>query len=420
MNDRTKDTLLTLGNSYAKVAFTEKVVQHFHYSRKHIPIGEKLHPNTLRPSGIYYIDISDAIRMIIIGAAGSGKTFLLRGLTDRLCKSKYITIQLSDIKNEFYSSKYPVQPKFQENLAPNEKPQPTKLIVFRPTFFKSLNDKLPERNHWLSFNINLLTRGDFLTLFNASEMPNNQKILMDVLFTELKKELDAGQEFSLDLMNNIIDGIDEVNDSTKQSLKFKLRPFETSNFYDKDYIRNIPYLLEKGYSIALNLEGFEEYEKSAFNFPAVMISLVHRSVVDARKNKTLNKSVMISMDESVRFIGNDKNTSVKMDILEGVDINRRYDVSYSFVTQFIKDLPEKILKQSRYILLPATVDTSTIREALISTGIARNQQFSTNQATYLKRTMMKVKYSWCVLDRELGSYSIVKIFSPLSRHLETR
>ena len=419
-DDRTIDTLRILGNSYARDCFTERIEHHFHYTKNDIPIGYRINQNTLRQQGIYYVNVSDAIRMICVGQAGSGKTFLLRGFMDRLAKSNYVTVQLSDIKNEFFSSRQPVQPKFAGNLAPNEKPQATKLVVFRPTFFKELDDKLPKDNYWLSFDINLLTRGDFLTLFNASEMPNNQKILMDVLYTKLKERLNKGEEFNMELLNSLIDEIDEVNDSTKQSLKFKLRPFETSNFYDKQYLRNIPFLLKKGYSIALNLEGFEEFDKSAFNFPAVLISLVHRSVVNARKSKLLKSSLFISMDESVRFIGNDKNTSVKLDILEGVDINRRYDVSYVFVTQFIKDLPEKILKQSRYILLPATVDTSTIRDALMSTGIARNQQYSTNQATYLKKSMMRVKYSWCILDRELGTCNIVKIFSPLSNHLETR
>jgi hypothetical protein len=90
-----------------------------------------------------------------------------------------------------------------------------------------------------------------------------------------------------------------------------------------------------------------------------------------------------------------------------------------FASQTISQLPEAILRQARYIFIPGTVDVSTLRDALMSTGLIRNVQISINESIKLKTKMQKVPHSWVILDRTSGTMVVITPLPPLSYHAET-
>ena len=88
----------------------------------------------------FYFDLSDAVRIGILGLAGSGKTYTIRSIIDRSIKAGYCGVFANDVKDELKSSLNPVQYKFQSTLFQNEKPTALKVATLRPTFFKQLID----------------------------------------------------------------------------------------------------------------------------------------------------------------------------------------------------------------------------------------------------------------------------------------
>ncbi len=102
-----------------------------------------------------------------------------------------------------------------------------------------------------------------------------------------------------------------------------------------------------------------------------------------------------------------------------VDLDTRYGINYIFASQIVEDVPDSILKQSKYIFIPATADVSSIKFVLINTGMAKNIQTSINQSMRLKRQLKNLPYSWIVINRMTGVMELVKPLPPLSYHLET-
>ena len=352
--------------------------------------------------------------------SNSGKTFFMRSIADRLYQTGRDVLLLSDVKNEFFSSLEPVQEKFRNGLLKGETPKALPVVTLRPTFFRKITPTLPKHNFWYSVDISSLSKADFLTMMNADELTSTQRIAMDLIFDELKKELDKGKKFSIELVEDIIMSIDEISTLQKNALKFKFRPLKESGFIDEKYERSIVALLQhpRRYVPAINMEHFDSFGKGSFRFPEVIMNVALREVIEARMRNKINP-LWVFLDESSRFVGNRVSGSFKHNVLESIDLHTRYSVNYVLISQTIEDVASNILKQCKYIFIPATADVGTIKTVLTETGMVKNQQIAPNTAMRLKRMMQKVKFSWIILNRMDGTMELVKPLSPLSQHLET-
>ena len=259
-----------------------------------------------------------------------------------------------------------------------------------------------------------------MTMMNVTELTMTQQVSFELIFQELQKKFkkDENLVFSVSLINEIIDNIQDLTTVQRNSLKFKFRPLEYSHFFEEKYQRNVVELIRRGYVPAINVENFDSFGKGAFQFPEVTLNIVLREVVQARRSGRI-RPVWVVLDEASRFIGSRKSGSLKESILESVDLDTRYNVNYIFASQIIEDVPDTVLKQSKYIFIPATADVSTIKFTLINTGMAKNIQTAVNESMKLKRMMKQVKYSWIVINRMTGTMDLVQPLPPLSWHLTT-
>lgn len=382
------------------------------YGHRHLQIGRRISDGS-----VFNIELKDAIRCILIGLSGSGKTFFIKSMMDRLVKVGFDVVQLSDVKDEFKHSLKPVQEKFRYGLLEGEEPKGCKIVALRPTFFKTISKRLPKHNFWYSVHMNSLSKADFFTLLNVPDMSQTQQVSMEILYEKIRQQLKSGETFSLDMVEEIIEEIDEIDKRTKQALIFKFRPLKNSHFFEPEYERNITSLIQRGFTLSFNMDNFEEFGKSSYSFPEVTLNIALREIIKARKLNKIKK-LFIFVDEAIRWVGNDKSSSLKSSILESVDLHRRVGVSYGFAVQSLGDTPEKIISQSRYIFIPAVADTNTIRTALISTGLVKNTQIARNESIRIKKRMKRFKWSWLVLDRIDQQMDLIYVLSPLSFHLE--
>lgn len=351
----------------------------------------------------------------------SGKTFFIRSIMDRLKMIDKSIILISDVKNELYSSKHPVQEQFRNHL-PGEEPKGMKIVALRPTFFKQFYPDLPKENYWYSIKVSDMAKADFMTLINAKSMTVNQQIALEVLYELLEKSLKKDKElkFSVEMIEGLLEQIDELTPAQKQLLAWKFRPLKNSYFYEEKWERSIIELLNKEYAITINMENFDTYSKDGgLQLPEVVLNFVLREVILGRRAGKVKRPVWVILDEASRFISNDKQNSLKNLLLESYDMDSRYGISYITATQFVKDMPEKVLSQSKYLFIPHSADVDTVKSLLINSGIARNQQYALNQSIYLKNKMKKHPYSWAVINRHTNEREIILPLSPLSFHLQT-
>lgn len=410
------EVLKEFGTDYMKENLFKpvEIKPEIHYNKNMLQIGRKL------DGSIYALDLTEACRVLILGATRSGKTFLLREIIDRLYQTERDVLILNDCKAEFVSSLQPVQEKFQDNLLPGEIPVALPIVSLRPTFFKTISPELPKNNFWCSISMKELTKGDFLTMMNSEGLTPTQQIAMDLIYEEMHKKLDAGSDFSVPLMEEIIDSIDEISTMQKNSLKFKFKPLSESKFIENNYERSMYALFShpKRFIPCLNMENFDSFGKTSFQFPETFMNVCLREAIMARRKKLI-KPLYVIFDEAPRFLGVDKNGCIKKTISESIELDARYGIAYFLAAQNIDSMPEGIQRNCKYIFIPGTLDVQSIRQVLISSGVIRYVQRGTNTAMKLKMQLKKYKYSWVVVNRMDGSMTLIRPLSPLSSHLET-
>jgi hypothetical protein len=415
----------SMGNRYMKNAFLTEEPEVFSYEPKRIPIG------TDNMGNLVYLEMEDAIRALVIGMAGAGKTFLLRGMIDRLkqCPVEWVDKEkkkrmdigysicyLSDIKDELKSSKDPVQPKFRNKLLAGETPIGLKVISCRPTFFREFMSELPSDNLWMSINIAELQKRDFMTLLKGEQMTEAQQTMLEVLYDNLKKK----PEFKLTDIPEMIDQLSgDFKPSQLQALKNKFKPILNNQFGDPRYVRDVKKALLKDYVLSINFEGQDFYSNAGVNYPPVFLGIVLRNIIYLRRQAEI-KPLFLFLDEAARFVPESWNPSCKHDILESIDIDRRYFCSWIVATQSLHDMPEKLIMQSRYMFIPYNADTTIIKEAISAMGLALRGfvQNIPSQAQKIRQSMRK--HQWVLMDRVKMRYDIITVLAPLSNHMESR
>lgn len=410
MSQDTFRKLDVIGTKYFQDSLIRREEKKASYGKKRVAVG-------VRKSNkkVFYLDLSDAIRAVVIGRAGSGKTFLLRGLADRTHKAGYSILFLPDVKNEFHTSNQPVQEKFHHLLLPHERPEGMPVLSFRPTFFMQTDKSLPEDNYWYSPHIAQISKADFFTLIGAHDMPPMQQVTLELLYTRLMRGVRKNPRVTFELLKELLDDID-LHPGTKASLQFKFSPLKDSHMIVEEHIKNPIRALQEGYSVALNLENFDQFGRTGFNYHETLMSIVFRTLIHARRAKKISPFVVI-LDECSRFVHAEKRSSFRDQVEESVDVDRRYGVSLIFGTQELKKLPEVILRQCRYIFVPYSADVGTLRDAMMLGGLFRNQQVAVNATIRLKGRLEK--HDWVVIDMVEGVYDIVVPAAPLSAHKET-
>lgn len=402
----------TTFNPFFKKELFSKKERLREYSKNRLIIGKKA--NSDIP---YFIDTSEAFRMLLIGSTRTGKTFCLRGIGDRMSKAGYSLCYLPDVKNEFYSSRKPLQTKFHSLLLKGEKPKATTIMTFRPTFFKNVREysELPEYNYWYTPNIKDLSELDFMTLLNADELTEPQRIAVKEIYEQLK---DLIGDVSLEDINNIIDGLEDFDDRQKMSLRTKFLPLKYAYFFEHekqglDFER----LMKARIALSLNMEGFDNITRDGAGLPQVFVSIWLRKLITLRRQRKIAPLIIIT-DEASRFIPEKGNPSCKLEFMESFDLDARHGINYIVASQQPTKIPEQIITQCKYLLIPYNADIEAFKYLFKLSGVTSWSAVVFAQRCAMIKKKMK-KFEWVIINRNTNSYDIIKAVAPLSMHAET-
>ena len=415
MTERFKKDIEAFGSPYMKDSFVKKTFLPYEYEKEKVPVGRTFEGN------VFHLDLEHPIRCIIVGTPGSGKTFLIRTIMDRLTKIPrglkkigYSIFIPTDIKDEFKTSKRQVQKKFRHMNLKGEKPCGQNVITLRPTFFKLVNKRLPKDNHWVSVDMSKMEEYDFMTLLNVNKMTDPQKTLVQDLYGRIKKEPNFNMEKLKDLVKNMV----EFDERQINAMKNKLKPLFESEFGDSRYFRDIVKGINQGNIIALNMEDYDLFGKGSFLYPEVFVGMTLRNILIARR-RGLVPPLFILVDEAGRFIPKDRNPSCKRDIMESDKRDRKYGVSYIYATQYFSDLPDEVKKTARYTFLPYNIDKKVLAETLKFTAMVHRGYWQNAENDAIQLIQKMKRRQWLVLDRDLKEKHIIDLIAPLSEHSET-
>lgn len=416
------DVLRNVGSDYLirNLLEEEEKVYIEKYDPKRIPVGRTIDKQIL------FLRFDDATVITILGQRGSGKTWFMRNLMDRLYKANYDIAILTDIKNEFYTSGIsPVQKKFQKSLINGEKPGTTPVATIKPYFFTTISGEgqLPQYNVWGSCNMNDVIKADFFEFMGYENLTAIQQIELEKLYDQIEE---MGGLKKIEDVDELINRREDIDSTTKFSLLRRVYRLKKSKFFDVSKIVNPVDLMTcpERYVPALNLEGYQSFgsttsDNSVGNYPRAMVGMWLNMIRRARV-KGLIRPLWFFLDEASRFCNSRTFSNVRAHIEENVDVDRRYNISLVGAWQNYYDVPEKILRQSKYLLFPHNVATEILQEGLKDAGLLDVSSQQKTIVNRIKREMLRFsKHAWLLIDRDRQEYIIFEPLCPLSWHSET-
>lgn len=412
-----RDLLKKYGSKQVRSVLFTKEKKEVTYSKKHMPIGRNFNGNIVR------LDLTDGRKILLNGNPGSGKTFALRSMIDRLIYTKRCCFIPTDVKDELKSSRYPIQPNLWTNYLDGEMPKGIPLVTLRPTFFQShpRNNKLPRDNYWYSFDFSRLELPEFETLLNVNNMGEKQQRVIPLLFDELQKRSQKpGFVFSSELIDSILIDMG-LPTATFESMSFKFKLFDKIPFFTDRYERSLVDMIKRGWIPSINLLGFDNYMKkgsrTSMNFPETLLTVSSREIVNARIYNEI-PPVFIFLEEIKRFVSKSRDGAFRDFLTESVELHRKNNVNYVMVVQDEEDFPPEIIKTCEYIFIPHTATPDTIKRLLLYAGVESNHIRAMNRAKRVKDKLNRVRYSWFMADRITGKTEYMTFFSPMSNHAE--
>jgi len=416
------DSYDAAGNDFSKQFYRPPREADFVYDENNLPLGVTL------DGEIFTMDMRDAPKGVFLGFTGTGKTFFIRGISDRLNKLGYTIIFPTDVKNEMWSSNKPVQQKFVKALLQGEEPCKMPVVTLRPTFFKQAGlNQLPPYNYWFSPLLSEMEKTDFNTILgiDSKQASQAQKLAGEAIFNIMKKEPKKYSRY--EDFDQLISAITDLKDEQKNQFRLKIRNLFDSGFFmvGNDVIHDAVELSSQGYVVALNLENFELFAKTGAGYPQVLVSMVFRSYLKARRG-LLNKEkipykinrLFAFFDESNSFVPKNKEPSSKVETIDSVKRDRRYGVYHYFAYQSWNDIPEDVVTNCRYCFLPHNVSLLDMMSAFESFTTMRVDSTRRNRLREIQKRCKKTRHGWIVLDRKTGLHTIITPLSPMSFHME--
>lgn len=518
------------------------------------------------------IEVKDNNNFILengVVSRNSGKSWLISAILSRIIETKERSaIFLNDCKREFAHMNKPLQAKFKHLLYSNEVPKGFKVISLRPTYFKTikiLEKKKHENDIWYSPKFSEMSKDDFITLMGGAKPSRPLAMALDLIYQRLEKIFKHNSEidFSVELINEVIDSITEITPVQGKNLKFIFKSLGESKLFEKEHEVDMAEVMSRGYYPSINMKNYDYFQKSPYNFNSLILAMTQKEVIRARIQKKI-KPVFIVLDEMAVFINNKIQSSFKDDTLTAVNVytsehvnfcleentiiktnngNKKikdldetkdktvswdfennklvetkfkkyktgkkkllkisltseleikltkehimfrwneknlnnieevktrdlmvgdylvkwdntlflnrltderilkieeideeecYDLEVPeyhnfflgnrilshncFATQIIKDVPENILVQSKYLMIPKTADVDTIKTLLLSSGATRYIQRAYQDATKYKQKLRGIDFSWLVINRYTDTVDLIVPLAPLSYIKET-
>src|SRR3990167_86988 len=356
--------------------------------------------------------------------SNSGKTFFARGLTDRAYLAGHQPFHPSDVKNEMASSRKPVQDKFARELLTGEQRCGIPVVGLRPTVFADIDDKTcPDGNVWCPTDPSLASRSDFQLLVNFKRLSEPMKIAADLLYDAMREAFqksESSELFSFTKLDELIDGLPDLDVRQKRGFKLRLKPLYTSNIFVEKFRKgSVKDLLLRRCIPAVNMARYDEFGRDNFAYPEVIFTINLRTALNLRRQKLIPR-LLVFVDEGPRFIPADdsKNPPSKELLLESVDTDTAYGVDYLICTQELDLLPQRFIKQTRYFFLPYSCSPGSLSRVLWAAGLVRYTQSAPNSALRLMRKMKK--FDWLAVDRVKRTLTIIRPLAPRSFHKESQ
>jgi DNA helicase HerA-like ATPase len=401
---------------------------------KNIPLGYLDYYRANENPQLYYINFKTSHRILILGATGSGKSWITRALMNRLHLAGIPSL-IFDPSPEYYTSMFPLQEEFRRFILRIEEPKTITMKVYYPYFlYKYMGLDLPNQTIF-QFNIKDIKPTDLTAFIDYEKLSFSAKLEIEDLIVKLTKQNKIFSD-----VDELINYISEKEDISNNTKKFLIKSFTNlkelgifgtkiirkTNLEDNKEIENInECILEdinNQISVNINLFGWQRIDFK--KYVAVYISLILRELLMAKELKKLKKQVCVIIEEAHEFVPkrsvNKSQEITKEAIRDIVFMGRKQEISSIFITQKPETIDPAIIEQCDLILIPKGFETYKLKEIVknyLPSYYSTPYEFSIDIAreTAMLRRWKDGARDWLVLEKGGDMYRITPL-GPLSAH----
>ena len=413
VQDEFKKYVTTLKYQPFVIGQKYKFKERFSYSLHRVPIGMSYNfPE--------FINFKKSKRLMFIGSTGSGKTFFMSGLIDRLLASGAVGF-IADLKGEYTYKHLMLQPHFHQFLMKGEEPTGFNIKVYYPYFMAKITGKSRQKHeHYIQFGLKDITKFDFLTLVPHAKEQNIKPFIDNLWISVMNETITSFEE-----MIDYIDDSEDLHHSSKRILKYTIQSLLNTGVLGDKYERpTVVKDLNEGYTVILNLKGitrFADVDNPASAYLAIMIRDIYNSKVMGKLDRS--KHHFISIDEINKFCPRSGNSSSKKEILKIYDLSRSERISLLSSTQDYTRVPQTLIYQSNYIFLAHNTslnDSAEIIKSSLPEEYDVPQTFKAKVGSIFSGMGVHKDGSrdWLMIDKISKTYKTITPLAPLSYIME--
>lgn len=382
-----------------------------------------------------YLDRSSANLVFIGGERGAGKSFNLRGISNRSTKAGVNNV-LIDVQGEYYTNNlYNGIQEELKNLRPQESKQTVATKVLTPVFIRRIREEydLPihgrdqEWHDTFKFQFSDMDVNDLQFMlehaFGDSEAAQaDARILVGAVRKQLQ---DGGMLRSFD---DLIDLARSIDEREEQSFRYH------------DRVRTLRTAIETGYkqyrflgpSPKLDLETvFDEYDCIALNLhddgklpqrlqmKELYTSFLVKRIRTLVQQDRIDKPIHWVIDEAHKVIPANtppEQPPSKEQFRTAIKQDRRHGFRVTMASQEPEDVQAKnFLNQTRYFLIPQNMDLKPMRYLLKRAKIL-NSQRDIGRSKWKQITGHLDQYQWIFADKQRQFWCALEPASPLAAH----
>ncbi len=393
------------------------------YDKDDILLGPQHRDYADDPDQLATISTREAVRILVLGSMGSGKTHVARGIFNRffLGGDDNAVIIPCDIKPEYYRTAYPIQPKYHNKLLPTETPQGFPMECYKPYFLYDITKKkFSHPNHkFCQISLRDCTVYDLISVFAPLNPPQRE-----ALITAFQDMDDKGAQKNTENLVDIIQ-TSGTHAGVKRVILGKIQrairsgligeKYETFDFSRDIMQGKIPYL---------NLYGYANMGDEV-QYPTAYVAIALRQLASAKKNNTIKKKrkILVVLDELERICPKEGELSSKTEILNGQKLLRSDRVSYLFMVKDTNLVPKEIFEHATHIILPHNVSLTEIKQAF-SEKLPEEDEYPINfirNMQQIRRDLKidkKTKERDCLLINTIDkTFTIFRPLPPLSAEI---
>lgn len=376
------------------------------------------------------------------GERGSGKSFILRAMTDRSSKGGTKHLQI-DPENEYYYSN--VEEGIQKRLMTlrmNEERQNIRTKVLMPEFiYKARKQKsMPERGYQFmdrfKFGFDILDANDidFILREKFGDHPD-----IDNFGSSVEMELEEGNIKSWDDIIAVAERMQEENEFDYHRRAGQIKSYIRNNYKKWDFLG-----ADKKVDIADIYNGNEEdydedeevpeedkgYDKLALvlhgggavpdklKMKELYVSFLIKRIRNLKERGKIDEDLRISIDEAHNFIPAHTDPDFppsKKEIRQVIKEDRKRGMSINMATQEPTDVQSKnFLSQSRHLFLPQNMRPRPRKHLLKEGDLWQGGDQQRGKWTDIFEAISR--FQWFYANIETGEWHIVEPASPLSAH----